>query len=102
MSAPLWTGVVMIERPDMTKVAHEPFSDGPMCKVRSVKTLALDGRRAISCELPYRMLERFFLIGDDDHCFVWADVHRGEVDNHLELKERACLKDWVEHSHPLH
>jgi hypothetical protein len=87
-----WTGVVMIERPDPTKTGHMVLSDGPMCPVRSARSVAFNGRRAIVCQLPLRMLQHYFKSQDEDHVFAWAELH-GE---HLELKERASRKEWVE------
>lgn len=90
-----WTGVVMIERPDPSRMPHVPFGDGPMCPVRSARSLAYNGRRAIVTQLPYRMLRHYFQPHDEDHIFVWAQLH-GE---HLELLERASLKEWAETAH---
>jgi hypothetical protein len=98
---PDWTGVVMVERPDMTRASHVPFAHGPMCPVRSARSAAYNGRRAIVCQLPYQMLAQFFTSADEDHVFVWAELH-GE---HLELRERASLKEWAETAHigaPVH
>lgn len=92
---PTWTGVVMVERPDPTRTPHVPFSDGPMCPVRSARSLAWNGRRAIVTALPWAMLKQFFTAQDGDHAFVWAELH-GE---HLELIERASLKEWAETAH---
>lgn len=91
-SVPNWTGVVMIERPDPTRTAHMVLSDGPMCAVRSARSIAYNGKRAIVCALPLSMLQHYFTTSDGDHVFAWAELHG----DHLELKERACLKDWVE------
>lgn len=98
----VWTGVVMIERPDMTRHPHVPFGDGPLCWVRSARTLTLNGRRAIVMQLPYRMLRKYFRSSDLDHCFVWAELFDigSPAGGHLELKERACLADWVNTATP--
>lgn len=94
---PDWKGVVMIERPDPTKQSHVPFDrDGPLCKVRSARTIALGGRRAIVTELPLRMLVKYFPAGAGDHAFAWAELH-GE---HLELLEPASIKEWADFSGP--
>lgn len=98
---PVWTGVVMIERPDPTRQSHEAFSDGPLCLVRSARTIALHGARAVVTQLPYKMLQKYFDSSALDHVFVWAELHPGSDDHHLELRERASLKDWVDFSGPL-
>lgn len=85
----------MIERPDMTRLPHVAFSNGPMCLVRSARSLAWDGKRAISTTLPWDMLRHFFTTRDEDHVFAWAELH-GE---HLELIERASLKEWADTAH---
>jgi hypothetical protein len=85
----------MIERPDPTTAPHVPFSDGPMCPVRSARSAAYNGQRAIVCQLPYRMLQHYFRAEDADHVFAWAELH-GE---HLELLERASRKEWAETAH---
>lgn len=88
-----WTGVVMIERPDPSKNSHVPL---PMCLVRSARTVALNGRRAIVTELPLSMLGRYFVAGAGDHAFAWAELHG----DHLELLSSASLKEWADYSGP--
>jgi len=102
-TAPVWTGVVMVERPDSGKVAHVPFSDGPMCHVRSARTVELAGRRAIVTKLPYKMLAHYFESGDNDHVFVWAEAYDTNSPEglHLELKEKGSIKDWANTAGPL-
>jgi hypothetical protein len=89
---PTWTGVVMVERPDTSRQAHVPFGAAPLCLVRSARSVAFNGRRAIAAQLPLSMLRQYFTSTDEDHVFVWAELF-GE---HLELLERASQKEWVE------
>lgn len=91
-----WTGVVMIERPDVSRMAHVPFSDGPMCRVRSARNAELGGRRAIVHQMPMRSVQHYFKSTDEDYVFVWAYL----AGDHLELLERACLADWAHTSSP--
>ena len=81
----------MIERPDLSKV-----SNVSSCRVRSARTILMGGRRAIVCELPYKMLSHYFAAGAGDHAFAWAEL-TGE---HLELLEAASLKEWADYSSP--
>lgn len=92
---PTWTGVVMIERPDPTRTAHEPFGQPPLCPVRSARSVAYNGRRAIVAQLPLPMLQHYFTSADADHAFVWAEL-RGE---HLNLLDRADIKAWAATAH---
>jgi hypothetical protein len=93
---PVWTGVVMIERPDPTKTMHVPFSDGPPCHVRSARTIDLGGRRAIVCHLPYAAVAEYFPAGAGDSAFAWAELHGA----FLQLMEPASMKEWVDFSGP--
>jgi len=88
-----WSGVVMIERPNLTNLS---YGTDPQCRVMSARTIQLDGKRAIYCELPYSMLKQYFQSEDGDHCFVEAEFK----DGHLEFykKSKAKLKDWVLYS----
>lgn len=83
----------MIERPDISKLS---YGVEPMCRVMSARTVQLDGRRAINCELPYSMFAHYFNSDDGDHLFCEAEFK----DGHLEVygKARTNLKEWVIHS----
>lgn len=63
-----------------------------MCPVRSARSVAYNARRAIVTALPLHMVRHYFTSSDDDHVFAWAELHG----DHLALKERASLKEWVE------
>lgn len=93
---PQWTGVVMIERPDRTRASHVPFAGPPMCTIRSARTVALDGRRAVVTQAPWSMVHKYFSAGDGDHAFAWAELY-GE---HLELREGASVREWADFSGP--
>lgn len=86
----------MIERPDASKLAHVPFGEEPLCRVISARLIELGGARAIAVMLPLAMCNRYFQAGDKDTVCVYAEL-TGE---HLQLYERASLKEWVEHSAP--
>ena len=88
-----WAGVVMVERPDLTKF---PYGVEPNCRVMSARTMQLLGRRAIYCELPYSMFKDYYSAGDGDHIFCEAEFK----DGHLEVygRARTNLKEWVVHS----
>lgn len=95
-----WSGVVMIERPDQR--AHVPFSDGPPCLVRSVRTAALDGHRAIVHKMPYRQLQHYFdSASQHNTAYAWADFFepsQGEEagGGHLQLGCRATQAEWAQ------
>jgi len=88
-----WEGVVMIERPDVSRMSG---GAQPMCRVMSARTVQLNGKRAIYCELPYEMFAAFFRSDDGDHIFCEAEFK----DGHLEVygRARTNLKDWVVYS----
>lgn len=88
-----WEGVVMVERPDMTKL---PYGAEPMCRVISARTVQLNGQRAISAAFPYSMFKHYFSSDDGDHIFCEAEFK----DGHLEVYGRAKtnMKEWVIYS----
>jgi hypothetical protein len=88
-----WEGVVMVERPDMTKLS---YGAEPNCRVMSARTVQLNGHRAIYCELPYALFKHIFTSDDKDHVFCEAEFK----DGHLEVYGRAKtnLKEWVLYS----
>ena len=88
-----WEGVVMIERPDISKM---PYGSKPMCRVMSAKTVQLNGRRAICEVLPYELFAHIFTSEDGDHVFCEAGYKEG----HLEVfgRARTNLKEWVLYS----
>lgn len=89
-----WDGVVMIERQDPTKTAHTPFTSS-MCLIRSARSGALGGRRAIVYQAPFEQVSKYFRSQDEDHVFVRAEL-QGQ---HLELKERCTLSEWANTAH---
>ena len=91
-----WAGVVMIERPDITRM---PFGVDPMCRVMSARTVQLAGRRAIYERVPYSAVGHLFRSDDGDHIFCEAEFKVTDEDGagHLELygRARTNLKEWV-------
>lgn len=87
---PKWSGVVSIERPDLSRTPHVP-GDDPACRVLSARTMEFNGRRAIVTHLPYSAVKHYFQAEDADQVFVAASLH-GE---HLQLHERCDLKEWA-------
>ena len=94
MYRPVWDGVVMVERPDPSRTSHDPLEQ-PLCLVRSARSVALDGRRAIVTEMPLSQVRHYFDSDDEDHVFVRAELHG----DHLQLYERCSLVEWVQTSH---
>jgi hypothetical protein len=92
--APVWDGVVMVERPDPTRTSHEPLEQ-PMCAVRSARSSVFDGRRAIVHQMPLDQVRHYFRSDDEDHVFVRAELHG----DHLQLYERCSLAEWVQTAH---
>ena len=88
-----WAGVVMIERPDISKLS---YGVEPMCRVMSARTLQLNGKRAIYEVMPYNLFSGYFSSDDGDHIFCEAEFK----DGHLEVYGRAKtnLKEWVLYS----
>ena len=82
-----WKGVVMIERP------AQLAPDVP-CRVTSARTLALDGKRAIYCKLPYAMFSRYFTAVDGAEVCAYAEFR----DGHLEFFERASQREYFLHA----
>ncbi len=93
-----WEGVIMVERPDISKLSH---GDVPMCRVMSARTVQLGGRRAIYTQMPYWHFKDHFRCEDGDVIFLeaeWkADASGG---GHLTWygKARTNLKEWVLYS----
>ena len=83
-----WSGVVMIERPDLSKL---PYGCQPMCRVMSARTVQLLGRRAIYELLPYALYAHLFTSQDGDHIFHEAEFN----DGHLEVYGRSNRQEWV-------
>ena len=88
-----WEGVVMIERPDISKLS---YGQEPMCRVMSARTINLNGMRAIYEVLPYNVFAQFFQSTDGDNIFCEAEFK----DGHLEVygRARTNLKEWVLYS----
>lgn len=85
----IWNGVVMIERP-------ENAEKDTLCKVRSARTILLDARRAIVCELSYSMLSHYFKAEDEDFVCAYAEYK----DGHLQLLDRASQLEFFTNSTP--
>lgn len=86
----IWNGVVMIERPINA-------DKNTLCKVRSARTILLDARRAIACEMNYSMLSHYFKAEDEDFVCVYAEYKQG----HLQLQDRASQLEFFTHSTPI-
>ena len=88
-----WEGVVMIERPNLINV---PLEVDPMCPVVSARTVQFEGKRAISCELPYSVVKDYFESHHTNQCYLEAEFK----DGHLELKKgtNLVLGDFVLYS----
>lgn len=82
-----WKGVVMIERP-------RNANNYSQCVVTSARTMALDGKRAIKCHLPYEMLRHYFMMFDGLDVCAYAEFK----DEHLEFYERASKKEYFLHA----
>jgi hypothetical protein len=91
-----WDGVVMIERQDPTQTSHVAF-ETPMCLIRSARSGALGGMRAIVHREPFAAVQKYFRSQDEDHVFVRAEL-QGQ---HLELRERCTLSEWAGTAHVL-
>jgi len=83
----IWSGVVLVERP------KNPQPD-TLCQVSSARTLALDGKRAIFCKLPYKMFKHYFTAIDQGEVCVYAEYK----DEHLEFYERASKREYFLHA----
>lgn len=88
-----WEGVVMVERPDTSKMS---YGVEPVCRVMSARTIQLNGRRAIYELLSYKHFKDYFYADDGDHIFCEAEFK----DGHLEVygRARTNLKEWVLYS----
>lgn len=88
-----WKGIVMIIRPDVTRLSHR---DTPTCRVVSKRDLELNGLRAISETMPYEPLAHYFNHDDGDAVEVYAELTGGDG-GHLEFYERATKRDFFNH-----
>ena len=88
-----WEGVVMVERPDVSKL---PYGEEPMCRVMSARTMQLNGKRAIFCVLPYSMFKSYFKAGDGDHIFCESEFKDGLLE--VYGRARTNLSEWVRFS----
>jgi hypothetical protein len=90
MTAPLWRGVVMVERDPQRLTA----------RVSSARSIVLAGHRAIGCHVPYSMVKHYFLSDDKDHLFVSAELYGdGVTPGHLEFFERSTIDQWADTAH---
>jgi hypothetical protein len=93
-----WAGVVMIQRPDLSKMS---LGDRPLCRVMSARTVQFDGRRAIDEWLPYEMFAGYFSSTDGDHIFCESEYKSdGQGGGFLQVYGLAQtnLKEWVIYS----
>jgi hypothetical protein len=88
--APVWKGVVAIERPDLTRAKMATAQ--PMCKVMSARILA-GGRRAIVTSMPYAMFREKFRLEDGDSIYHYAEL----TGDHLQIHERASQREYFLH-----
>lgn len=88
-----WKGVVMIIRPDTSRLSH---GAEPVCRVVSKRDLELNGMRAIAETMPYALLSRYFRDDDGDAVEVYAELTGGDG-GHLEFYERATKRDFFVH-----
>ena len=58
-----WAGVVMIIRPDLSKLSE---GAAPMVRVLSARLLEQDGKRAIAETMPYEPFAHYFQSDDGD------------------------------------
>src|SRR4051812_11018083 len=83
-----WQGIVMIIRPDPSKVM---VTDDTQCKVVSPRRLQYNGLRAIATHLPYGLFRQtYFSTDDGDNVCVYAEL-KGE---HLEFFEKANVTEF--------
>ncbi len=88
-----WSGVVMIERPDASRAPQDAIL---VARVISARLVHLNGKRAISCFVPYETVAAYFRSDDGDHIFCEAEL-KGEC---LQIwgKSRSTLADWPKYS----
>jgi hypothetical protein len=79
-AAPVWKGVVAIER----------VNGSPYCKVFSARTPDTGLIPAISCEVAYEAVKKYFGDWDRDSAYAYAEL----VGEHLQLYERASQKEF--------
>ena len=96
----VWKGIVVIERPDLTKLSQD---EQPMVWVKSARLIEHGGLRAICTRVPYAMVAHYFRAEDPDFVPVYAElsgVDRPEG-GHLEFYERASHRDFFTHPEQL-
>ena len=64
------------------------------CLVTSARTMALGGKRAIYCTLPYSMVVQYFNSADCAEVCAYAEFKEG----HLEIYERASKREYFLHA----
>ena len=82
-----WAGIVAIERPEF------PAKDTP-CRIRSARSLDLNGKRAIVHTLPWAAVAHYYTAEDLEFVCVYAELS-GE---HLQLLERASAREFFTHA----
>ena len=92
-AAAKWCGIVMIIRPDPTKLSE---GEKPLAWVCSKRDLLLNGRRAISEQMPLEMLAHYFQAGDGDAVEVYAEftARPNGAPGHLEFYEKASKAEF--------
>ena len=90
-----WCGVVMLIRPDESKLS---YGEKPLALVVSKRDLELDGRRAVRTQVDYELVRKFFRSEDGDACEVYAElIETSPGTHHIEFVERASKRDFFLH-----
>jgi len=90
-----WCGIVMIIRPDVTKL---PEGVEPKCRVVSKIDPDLGDRRAVAETMDYAPIAGLFNSDDGDAIEYYAEViPTGSGVFHLEFVERASKRDFFLH-----
>ena len=84
------SGVLMVIRPDMSKVTE---GQHPRCYVCSQRDLELNGSRFIGEYMDYAMLAHYFRPEDGDAVEVYAELTGGH-NGHLQFYERASKREF--------
>ena len=87
------SGVLMIIRPDVTRV---PEGEKPVCYVCSQRDLSLNGSRIIGEYMDYAALAHYFKAGDGDSVEVYAELTGGHG-GHLQFYDRAKKEEFFTH-----
>lgn len=91
-----WQGVVCIDR-------KEFYGTKMLVNVYSAKTMTYGGRRAIKCQLPWSIVEKYFQAGDGPEAYTYAEF-KDNLDGqpgHLELYEKASHREFFLNASPM-